>query len=133
MNRLKYDQCATSMAQQTSVMPVQYQLDILKFEQSRPCFADIGIVGGSTTPLGASRVDVENDLRGITRPSTKCQEYKYTPCQNPVSRGVEYIKPMCHPSIDNTKVQELGKCPAFFTRPTMAGPPDMCLRNVCSR
>jgi hypothetical protein len=71
---------------------------------------ELGIVGGTAVShISANLVDLENDLRGQTRPNTHCANYKYSPPTNHILQGKEYIKPIEHPALD-THMQHLKPC-----------------------
>lgn len=132
MNRLMYDTCATQDAATRSTMPINYMLDITKYERCGPCYPSVGVAGGNNVSVtNGLRVDVENDLMGRVRPVTKCPVYEYGPGQSVVSQGVEYIKPVQHPKIDASNVTHLRECPVFFDRPSLPQIPDFKIQNPC--
>lgn len=134
MNRLMYDSCATQDATNRSTAPINYMLDITKYERCGPCHPSVGIVGGNNVSVtNGLRVDVENDLMGRVRPVTKCPTYMYGPDQSTVSQGVEYIKPVHHPRIDSGDVSHLHSCPVFFDRPMLPQVPEFRLPDQCGR
>ena len=115
LNRTTYDTCAYVASLTQSVSPLQYMLDPVKYEHCTKCRPELGILGGTAVShINGNLVDLENDLRGQTRPLTHCPEYKYAPPGgqvNPreVPTGKEYIKPVQHPTIDTT-MQHLKPC-----------------------
>lgn len=101
MNRLIYDSCSYNTELQQSVAPLSYILDPVRFENCQKCRPELGVVGGTAVShINGNLVDLENDLRGQTRPVTKCPSYKYTPPQGNLLQSKEYIKPVVHPDID---------------------------------
>lgn len=105
MNRLSYDTCAYSKALSESVAPLDYMLDKAKYEHCDRCRIELGLVGGTAVShVAGNLVDLENNLFGIDRPSTKCPSFKYQPVAHPGAplQGKEYIKPVQHPVIDTT-------------------------------
>jgi hypothetical protein len=111
MNRLSYDTCAYSKALSESVAPLDYMLDKSKYEHCDRCRIELGIVGGTAVShVSGNLVDLENNLLGIDRPSTKCPAYKYLPVKpDQPLQGKEYIKPVQHPVID-THMRHLRAC-----------------------
>jgi hypothetical protein len=110
MNRLSWDQCAYSKAVAESVAPVDYMLDPVKFEHCDKCRNELGLVGGTAVShIAGNLVDLENNLFGIDRPSTKCPNFMYLPRNDLTLQGMEYIKPVCHPKID-TSLHHLKSC-----------------------
>lgn len=79
---LRYDNCDYKYQLKQSMTPLQYHLDPVKFENSMPCRIELGIVGGNNVSLPRGNlVDVESELRGITRVASRCPEYLYNnPC-----------------------------------------------------
>jgi hypothetical protein len=74
---------------------------------------ELGILGGTNVShIKGNLVDLENNLRGQTRPTTRCSEYKFKPQQNNMLESTEYIKPVQHPSI-NTDMNHLNSCQMF--------------------
>lgn len=91
-NRLRYDSCATNTEFRDNVSIFSHTLDINRFSRSDPCQHDRGIPGGNTTstvggqPLPGSvpqawgdMIALENDLRGQTRPNSRCPALDYLP------------------------------------------------------
>ena len=50
-----------------------------KFYTKKPCRNALGLVGGNEVSITNSMVDLESDLRGITRPNTRCNSRQYNP------------------------------------------------------
>jgi hypothetical protein len=100
LNRTKYDSCAYVASLVQSVSPLQYMLDPVMHEHCTKCRPERGIVGGTAVShVSANMVDIENDLRGQTRPITQCPQYMYDPSTaGTVSQ--DYIKPVQHPRLD---------------------------------
>ena len=68
---------------QQSMKSVDYLLEKSKFIHNNQCRIEFGIVGGNdVSQTKSSLVDIENDLKGITRTANKCVEYNYVPTQN---------------------------------------------------
>lgn len=122
MNRLIYDSCSYNAELQQSTAPLSYILDPIRYENCQKCRPELGIVGGTAVShINGNLVDLENDLRGQTRPATKCAAYKYLPPQGNTLQGKEYIKPVVHPEID-TSMRHLRPC-QFQQYPATPLPP----------
>lgn len=105
MNRTTYDSCSYQQELKQSTGPISYILDPIKYENCNKCRMQLGIVGGTAVShIKGNLVDLENDLRGQTRPATKCANYKYAPRNDNIVQGKEYIKPVCHPEIDTNMI-----------------------------
>jgi hypothetical protein len=82
-NRLKYDVCATKEHIKSSVKPINYTLDPIRYYHCNKCAPEVGIVGGTNvTHVNGNLVDLESNLFGITYPMTKCPEYMNAPIIN---------------------------------------------------
>ena len=73
-NRLIYDECAYSQDLNESVSPFQYRTYMGAYESCGKCKYDT-----FWHPFDAEIVDVESELKNITRPGTKCSNLKYHP------------------------------------------------------
>jgi hypothetical protein len=84
-NRLRYDNCAYTHELNESVGTLAYVLDPSKYENCNKCRMELGIIGGTNVShIKGNLVDLETDLRGTTRMSSKCPSRKY---QNPCPSG----------------------------------------------
>lgn len=72
-NRLSYDNCAYQKKLYESTSPLAYQLYDGKWESCDKCIYD----GQFWRPYDL--VDVESELKNITRAASKCPQYKYNP------------------------------------------------------
>lgn len=81
-NQLMYDQCATSQYLRQSVSPLAFRLDPIQYENCNKCRIELGTVGGSAVSnISGNLVDLESDLKGITRLNSKCPTLDYQmPC-----------------------------------------------------
>jgi hypothetical protein len=100
-NRLTYDECAYKKTIEQSTGPLNYNLYPGKYENCSKCRMEFGVVGGNGVSLfSGNLVDLESDLRGQTRLSSKCPSNVYTPssknpsCNNG-SNGIPYSSPDC--------------------------------------
>ena len=74
-NRLKYDNCAYSKEIEESTSPLDYYLFKGKYENCKQC-----PTGSYTNNLEfGSKINVESELIGLTRPESKCPDKKYNP------------------------------------------------------
>ena len=84
-NRLMYDTCEYKTRLNESVGPLEYQLSSDRYENCNKCRMDLGVVGGTAVShIKGNLVDLETDLRGQTRRTTKCPSKLY---QNPCPQG----------------------------------------------
>ena len=84
-NRLIYDSCAYKHDLVQSVGPLEYMLNPIKFENTSKCRMELGLLGGTAVShVKGNLVDLETDLRGQTRRTTKCPSKLY---QNPCPQG----------------------------------------------
>ena len=76
-NRLIYDTCAYQKEMAKQCDQLTYILDPTKHYQEEPCRPELGIVGGNSVSIvRGNLVDLETDLRGLTRYNTRCQLQK---------------------------------------------------------
>jgi hypothetical protein len=123
MNRLSYDTCSYNKALGESIAPLDYMLDIAKFEHCNKCRVELGLIGGTAVShVQGDLVDLENDLRGQNRPNTHCPSFKHLPSDT--IQGKEYIKPVCHPKIDVSKMDHMNSCQFQDFPPTPCPPKD---------
>jgi hypothetical protein len=79
-SRLGYDKCAYDKQLKESVSPLEYMLNPQKFETCNKCRMNLGIVGGSQVSHGKGNiVDIESDLKNITRKNSNCPAQRYAP------------------------------------------------------
>lgn len=67
---LIYDQCATRQYQHQTKSPFEYVTDITKFEHNKM---------KQNVPHPQQLTPAESELKGITRPASRCDEFKYNP------------------------------------------------------
>ena len=82
--RLLYDQCAHRYDIAASTGVLSHVIDPNRFNNNSKCRIEFGLVGGTAVSnITGNLVDLESDLRGITRLNSKCPTYKYqNPCPN---------------------------------------------------
>lgn len=126
-NRLIYDTCAYETEMGEGANQLTYTLDPTKFYQEKPCRMELGVVGGNNVSLvKGNLVDLETDLRGLTRFNTRCPELKNTWIPNLDGKiqipGSELKGPV---SIDTNKLH-LPPCQMIRYEPVNLPPsPDM--------
>jgi hypothetical protein len=86
LNRLIYDSCEYKKSLKESVSPLAYQIFPEAHEHSAKCRIEFGQNSGTTgvsTPMGTNSIyngnliDIENDLKNITRPYSRCPNKKF--------------------------------------------------------
>jgi len=86
-----YGTCATKKHLEESTGILAYQMDLNKHYNNQPRRIDTGIVGGNDVSLyGGNLVDLDSDLRGLTRSNTHCPAGKYLP--GTVVQGRDSVK-----------------------------------------
>ena len=77
-NRLMYDTCEYKTRLNESVQPLNYMLDPMRYENCNKCRMELGILGGtSASHIKGNLVDLETDLKGITRKASLCPSQKF--------------------------------------------------------
>lgn len=132
-NRLQYDDCSYQKYLKQSSDFISHLFDPVRYERppEQKCRMEFGVIGATNVShVMASMVDVENDLRGQTRPYTKCPKYDYVPDDRPFTKGVELYKLVKHPEIPK-QMKHLPTCDKLFLRPDMSFLPDMNVKPRC--
>jgi hypothetical protein len=95
-SRLNYDNCAYDKRVSESVSPLGYRLSRFKYENNDRCTYD----GIQHAPFDPELVDQETELRGITRPGTRCPSLQYNKnckksktCTNTYDKSVPVVYP----------------------------------------
>jgi hypothetical protein len=126
LNRLTYDACAYQKALSESVAPIDYMLDIVKFEHCGKCRNELGLLGGTAVShVTGDLVALENDLFNITRPSTRCPAYHYRPIApgDPVTTQIDMSIPGRVPNPEiSTQQLHLRPC-QMVSYPSVPQPP----------
>ena len=95
-NRLIYDECACSQNYHDSTSPFSYVTYMGAYENADKC-----ISRHFWRPFDPEIVDLESELKNITRPASKCATEKYLPsCTKSPRCTSTFQKPM--PAIVNT-------------------------------
>ena len=75
---LIYDKCASQQYYNQSTNQGKYQLYAGKFIHNKECRVNFGIVGGNDVSLyKGNLVDLESDMRGLTRNNSLCSSNKF--------------------------------------------------------
>ena len=75
-----YDNCSYKKCLQESTGALSYILNPIKYENCSKCRVEFGVVGGTNVSHNKGvLVDIENELKNITRKSSKCPSKKYIP------------------------------------------------------
>ena len=74
-NLTLYDSCKYSQELQMSTAPLSFITDITKYENCNKCTYN----GNFYVPYDPAIVDVESELKNITRPLSDCNQFKYNP------------------------------------------------------
>ena len=95
-NRLLYDACACSQNYHDSTSPFKYVTYMGAYENVDKCRSN-----KFWRPFDPEVVDMESELKNITRPASKCATFKYLPtCPKTPSCTSTFHQPM--PQIVNT-------------------------------
>lgn len=73
-SKLMYDECAYAQKLNDSKSPYEYRTYVGMYENGDKCKLD-----KYWRPYDAEIVDVESELKNISRPASKCTELKYQP------------------------------------------------------
>lgn len=82
-SRLSYDMCAYRSQLKQSVSPIDFYTDINRYRNDRACRSDrpageTGLIGGPNVSLTrGDQVDLDSDMRGITRNGSACPDLQY--------------------------------------------------------
>lgn len=119
-NRLIYDTCAYKKKLDESTGPLAYNLNPMKYENCSKCRMELGVVGGaSVSHIKGNLVDLENELRGQTRPLSQCPSKKYHPGQKLYTKGSS-----CGPPREiDTSMIHLPSCQMIRYKPIPLPPP----------
>jgi hypothetical protein len=109
-NRLMYDTCEYKNKLKQNDSSLDFILDPIKFEHSRKCRNEFGLLGGTNVShVKGNLVDLENDLRGQTRPNTTCSEYLHKPIDGQFITSTHPFKTNPTSKIDTT-LEHLPSC-----------------------
>lgn len=74
-NRTRYDRCAYQQELYQSTSPFAYRMYEGAYENCKKCTSDNKFY----RPFDGVMVDTESELKGITRPVSRCPQFKYNP------------------------------------------------------
>ena len=108
-----------------------YTLNPIKYENCNQCRMELGIVGGTAvSQIKGNIVDLENDLRGQTRPASLCPSKKYHPaCPNKIGDACQPAQLQvqgngCSAGMTiDTRLQHLRPCQMIRYKPVPLPPP----------
>lgn len=127
---LTYDKCATQQAVRQSTAVFEHQMDLSKYHSCNKCFVPFGIVDApSVAHTRGDLVDVDNELTGRTRPSTKCPHLKYMPQEPGATLKPERPHAGKKYEID-TSLKPLPEC-NFIERQGVPQPPQVNQYHPC--
>jgi hypothetical protein len=141
-NRGLYDSCNYQKRLEENQGMLGYNLDSNKFYNCNQKRVDFGLLGGNNVSQSTDNlVDLESDLRNITRLYSKCPEKKYIPRANGMNimqcgnvNGYPLGDPKCQPRMhhmqetsmidfkpryDNTGLQDISTQASCLQNPTM--------------
>ena len=82
-NRLSYDTCTYSRELGENVNILKYVINEDRYEHPQKCLHGKGLLGGATvSKIRGDVVDLESELRGITRNLSKCAISKAKPLED---------------------------------------------------
>jgi hypothetical protein len=123
--RSAYDACSYAQSLNESVRPLYFWLDPVKYVHCQPCRVDFGIVGGNeSSRIAGDWVQLESDLRGQTRPLSRCVGAQYHPRRDldVIRGGPDYLQcGRVQPDID-VRLKHLPDCSMFPLPPRMPAP-----------
>lgn len=94
-----------------------YILDNNKFQNKNKCRVEFGIMGGSAVSHTSSNmIDIENELKGLSRVNSKCKDFNYMPPNNNLLKTKNNIKNV--PDL-NLKMKHLKNCNFFEEEPKL--------------
>ena len=125
-NRLIYDQCEYSTRVEESTGTLAYMLNPLAHENKNKCRFELGLVGGNNVSLTKGNlIDVESDLKGVTRKASLCPSRKYknscstSDVQDCQPDNIVIDGPGCDiPKEVDTSLVHLPSCNMFRYKPT---------------
>ncbi len=103
--RTKYDNGAYEHYIRESTGPLLYQLDPNRYYNCKECRPQQPGYYGPSVSISKKNtlVDVESELRNITRPTTRDPKKKYLPCKKPELVSLNDL-PACGPMTDETRM-----------------------------
>lgn len=115
-NRLIYDTCAYKHDLHEAMKPLDFMLDPIKHVNTNQCAHQFGIVAGNDVSVVKDPVQLESELKGITRHHSRCAKYKYQPSHDG-SRMMLGPKPGCDAEFLNVNMTHLPTCQMIHYKP----------------
>ena len=123
-SRIAYDTCTYAQKLNANVSHLDYTLDSVKNFHCGECRNELGLLGGNNVSrVEGNMVDMESNLFGIDRTSSKCARMKYLPSSESFVQGKTMHKTCTYPKI-STKKKHLKSC-QFTTFPEIPAPPPL--------
>lgn len=111
-NHLTADSCTYSKRLKENMSILGYTLSPYRYEHADKCRHELGLVGGTAVShIDGNLVDLESDLRGQTRFSTKCTAHQH----HPVEKGGMIYNDKTEPI--NTSMKHLRACQMLSYKP----------------
>ena len=121
-NRLIYDTCAYKQDLHETMIPLDLVLDPIMYVSSNPCAHQFGIVNGNDVSVVEDPVQLESELKGITRHNSRCVKFKYQPTREHTNL-ILGPKPGCTPTSLNVDMKHLPTCQMIHYKPIPLTPP----------
>lgn len=120
--RIAYDTCTYAQKLNENVSHLDYTLDTNKNYHCGECRNELGLLGGNNVSrVDGNMVDLESNLFGIDRTTSRCARMKYLPSSDPFVQGKGMHKTCEYPKI-STKKNHLKAC-QFTSFPEVPAPP----------
>ena len=134
-----YDTCAYKTRVNESVGPLEYMLNPIRFENCNKCRMELGIIGGTNVShIKGNLVDLETELKGITRKASACPSKHYqSPCPtgdltNCSPQQINIPQTSCGQQRNiNTEMVHLPSCQMIRYKPTPL--PEPMVVNNCGK
>ena len=121
-SRIAYDTCSYAQKLNENVSHLDYTLDTVKNFHCGECRNELGLVGGNNVSrIEGNMVDLESNLFGIDRATSKCARMKYLPSGESFVQGKSMHKTCDYPKV-STKKNHLKSC-QFTSFPAVPAPP----------
>lgn len=123
-SRIRYDTCTYAERLNENVSHLDYTLDAIKYQNCNQCRNEIALVGGNNvSQVEGNLVDLESNLFGIDRPTSKCASLKWLPSGEAHVQGKGHHKTNCYPKV-STKKRHLKAC-QYTDFPAIPAPPPL--------
>lgn len=123
-SRVAYDTCTYAERLNENVSHLDYTLDTIKYQNCNACRNELSLVGGNNvSQVEGNLVDLESNLFGIDRPTSRCASLRFLPSAQPFVQGKGQHKTNCYPKV-STKKKHLKAC-QFAGHPAIPAPPQL--------